>query len=436
MSSYYIWTIGCQMNKADSESLSTALNEAGLSAAPNASQADVVVLNSCVVRQSAEDKVVGNLGMMKSVKAKKPGQILALMGCMVGARTEDLERRFPQVDVFMRPQQFSPILDLLEERLGIDTEGCLSAVAPASPSVSSYVPVIHGCDLMCTFCIIPFRRGRQVSRPVEEITHQVDLMTRRGMKEVTLLGQTVDAYGHDFDEPCDLSRLLHAVHSVEGLERLRFLTSHPIFMSQDIIDAVAQLPKVCEHINLPFQAGDDEVLEAMRRRYTQGQYRELVDRIRQTVPDVAISTDVIVGFPGETREQFMETYNLVEDVGFDKVHMAAYSPRPGTFAHRRLPDSVSLEEKQHRLKALESLQKDIQEKKNRRIVGATEEVLVEGRKKGRWQGRTRQDKLVFFEHPSDMLGRTVEVKIEAATAWSLRGTPAKSRQPSHAGVSP
>jgi len=436
MSSYYIWTIGCQMNKADSESLSTALNEAGLSAAPNASQADVVVLNSCVVRQSAEDKVVGNLGMMKSVKAKKPGQILALMGCMVGARTEDLERRFPQVDLFMRPQQFSPMLDLLEERLGIDTEGCLSAVAPASPSVSSYVPVIHGCDLMCTFCIIPFRRGRQVSRPVEEITHQVDLMTRRGMKEVTLLGQTVDAYGHDFDEPCDLSRLLHAVHSVEGLERLRFLTSHPIFMSQDIIDAVAQLPKVCEHINLPFQAGDDQVLEAMRRRYTQGQYRELVDRIRQTVPDVAISTDVIVGFPGETREQFMETYNLVEDVGFDKVHMAAYSPRPGTFAHRRLPDSVSLEEKQHRLKALESLQKDIQEKKNRRIVGATEEVLVEGRKKGRWQGRTRQDKLVFFEHPSDMLGRTVEVKIEAATAWSLRGTPAKSRQPSHAGVSP
>ena len=436
MSSYYIWTIGCQMNKADSESLSTALNKAGLSAAPNASQADVVVLNSCVVRQSAEDKVVGNLGMMKSVKAKKPGQILALMGCMVGARTEDLERRFPQVDLFMRPQQFSPMLDLLEERLGIDTEGCLSAVAPASPSVSSYVPVIHGCDLMCTFCIIPFRRGRQVSRPVEEITHQVDLMTRRGMKEVTLLGQTVDAYGHDFDEPCDLSRLLHAVHSVEGLERLRFLTSHPIFMSQDIIDAVADLPKVCEHINLPFQAGDDEVLEAMRRRYTQGQYRELVDRIRQTVPDVAISTDVIVGFPGETREQFMETYNLVEDVGFDKVHMAAYSPRPGTFAHRRLPDSVSLEEKQHRLKALESLQKDIQEKKNRRIVGATEEVLVEGRKKGRWQGRTRQDKLVFFEHPSDMLGRTVEVKIEAATAWSLRGTPAKSRQPSHAGVSP
>ena len=436
MSSYYIWTIGCQMNKADSESLSTALDQAGLSAASNASQADVVVLNSCVVRQSAEDKVVGTLGMMKSVKAKKPGQILALMGCMVGARTEELEKRFPQVDVFMRPQQFAPVLELLEERLGIDTEGCLSAVAPVSPSVSSYVPVIHGCDLMCTFCIIPFRRGRQVSRPIEDITHQVDLMTQRGMKEVTLLGQTVDAYGHDFEEPCDLSRLLHAVHSVGGLERLRFLTSHPIFMSQDIIDAVADLPKVCEHINLPFQAGDDSVLEAMRRRYTQGQYRQLVDRIRRTVPDVAISTDVIVGFPGETHEQFMETYRLVEDIRFDKVHMAAYSPRPGTFANRRLPDSVSAEEKQERKKALESLQKEIQEKKNQLLVGTTEEVLVEGRKKGRWQGRTRQDKLVFFEHPSDMLGRTVEVKIEAATAWSLRGSPVGSRQPSHAGVSP
>ncbi len=436
MSSYYIWTIGCQMNKADSESLSTALNEAGLSPAPKAAEADVVVLNSCVVRQSAEDKVIGTLGMMKSVKAKKPGQILALMGCMVGAKTEELEKRFPQVDVFMRPQQFTPVLDMLQERMGIDTEGCLSALAPDRPSVSSYVPVIHGCDLMCTFCIIPFRRGRQVSRPIEEIRHQVDLMTQRGMKEVTLLGQTVDAYGHDFDEPCDLSKLLHAVHAVEGLQRLRFLTSHPIFMSQDIIDAVAELPKVCEHINLPFQAGDDGVLEAMRRRYTQRQYRELVDRIRQTVPDVAISTDVIVGFPGETHEQFMETYRLVEDLEFDKVHMAAYSTRPGTFAERRLPDSVSREEKQQRLKALESLQKGIQENKNRRLVGTTEEVLVEGRKKGRWQGRTRQDKLVFFEYPLDMLGRTVEVTIEGATAWSLRGTPSKSRQPIEVGVSP
>ena len=436
MSSYYIWTIGCQMNKADSESLSTALNQAGLRPATEASNADLVVLNSCVVRQSAENKVVGTLGMMKSVKAKRPGQILALMGCMVGPRTAELERRFPHVDVFMRPQQFSPVLDLLQERLGIDTEGCLSAVAPASPSVSSFVPVIHGCDLMCTFCIIPFRRGRQVSRPVEDITHQVDLMTRRGMKEVTLLGQTVDAYGHDFEDPCDLSQLLHAVHNVEGLERLRFLTSHPIFMSQEIIQSVADLPKVCEHINLPFQAGDDDVLLAMRRRYSQRQYRNLVDDIRATVPDVAISTDVIVGFPGETRQQFMETYKLVEDIEFDKVHMAAYSPRPGTFAIRKLPDSVSREEKQHRLKSLEALQKGIQEKKNSRLVGTTVEVLVEGQKKGRWQGRTRQDKLVFFEYPSDVLGRTVDVKIEAATAWSLRGETAKDRQPTEAGVSP
>ena len=436
MSSYYIWTIGCQMNTADSESLSTALDQAGLSPTVNASQADLIVLNSCVVRQSAEDKVIGTLGNMKSVKAKKPGQILALMGCMVGTRTEELERRFPHVDVFMRPQQFGPVLELLEERLGIDTEGCLSAVAPASPSVSSYVPVIHGCDLMCTFCIIPFRRGRQASRPVEDIRHQVDLMTQRGMKEVTLLGQTVDAYGHDFEEPCDLSQLLRSVHSVHGLERLRFLTSHPIFMSQEIIDAVAELPKVCEHINLPVQAGDDEVLQAMRRRYTQKQYRGLIDDIRRTVPEVAISTDVIVGFPGETHQQFMETYRLVEDVEFDKVHMAAYSPRPGTFAIRKLPDSVSREEKKERLKSLEELQKGIQEKKNRRLVGTKMEVLVEGRKRGRWQGRTRQDKLVFFEHPSDLLGRTVEVKIEAATAWSLRGTPAESRKPAPTGVSP
>ncbi len=429
MSTYHIWTIGCQMNKADSERLASALDQVGLDAVAKPADADVVVLNSCVVRQSAEDKVVGNLGMMKSVKGKRPGQVLALMGCMVGAKTKELEDRFPQVDVFMRPQQFAPLLDLLEDRLGVDTEGCLATVAPGKPSVSSYVPVIHGCDLMCTFCIIPFRRGRQVSRPIEEVTHEVRLMVQRGMKEVTLLGQTVDAYGHDLEEPRDLSDLLNAVSRVHGLERLRFLTSHPIFMSDRIIRSIQEIDKVCEHVNLPVQAADDTVLGGMRRRYTEAEYRNLIDRIRSMVPGVAISTDVIVGFPGENRQQFERTFKLVRELEFDKVHMAAYSPRPGTYAHKRLPDDVSREEKQHRLKALEELQRSILEKKNRRFLGDTVEVLVEGRKRGRWQGRTRGDKLVFFEDPADVLGEIVNIRIESTTPWSLRGAKVEKGEP-------
>ena len=424
MNSFYIWTIGCQMNKADSERLGTALEQAGLHAAARPAEADVVVLNSCVVRQSAEDKVVGALGMMKAVKGRRPGQALALMGCMVPPNAKGLKERFPHVDVFMQPQRFAPLLDLLEERFGMDVEGCLSSLAPNRPAVSSYVPVIHGCDLMCSFCIIPFRRGRQVSRPMEEITREVGLMAERGMKEVTLLGQTVDAYGHDLPEPRDLADLLEATSRVEGLKRLRFLTSHPIFMSDRIIRAVGEIDKVCEHVNLPVQSGDDAVLANMRRRYDERDYRRLIDRIRAAAPGVSISTDIIVGFPGETDEQFESTLNLVKDTGFDKAHLAAYSPRPGTYAYRRLPDDVPKEKKVERLKTLEETQKAIQERRNRRFLGETVEVLVDGRKKGKWQGRTRGDRLVFFEDAADLLGELVDVRIESTGPWSLQGTPA------------
>ena len=421
MNSYHIWTIGCQMNKADSERLATALEYLGLSHAATPADADVVVLNSCVVRQSAEDKVVGTLGLMKSVKKKKPGQILALMGCMVGPSSTELARRFPHVDVFMRPQQYDPLIDLLGGRMDKDTDGCLSNLAPHLPAVSGFVPIIHGCDLMCTFCIIPFRRGRQVSRPAAEILSEVDLMTRRGMREVTLLGQTVDAYGHDLQGEGDLADLLRRAGDIPGLLRVRFLTSHPLFMSDRIINAVAEVESVCEHINLPVQAADDSVLSEMRRRYTQDEYRRLVGRIRSAIPGVSISTDVIVGFPGETPARFQRTVDLLQELQFDKVHLAAYSPRPGTSAQRRLPDDVSLDEKRRRLRLLEQLQQEIQEKNNRRLLSQTVQVLVDGEKNGKWQGRTRTDRLVFFEDDRDLLGQLVDVRVNTASAWALQG---------------
>ena len=409
------------MNRADSDRLAGALEQMTLQAAGRPDDADVVVLNSCVVRQGAEDKVVATLGRMKPLKACRPDRILALMGCMVGPKHDDLAARFPYVDVFLRPQEYGPLLDIVGERLGLDWEGCVGTLMPPRPSVTCYVPIIKGCDLMCTFCIIPYRRGRQVSRAVEDIVHEVRSLAAQGVKEVTLLGQTVDAYGYDLPEKPDLSYLLGRLNEIEGLARIRFLTSHPIFMSEDIIQAVAELDKVCEHINLPVQSGDDEVLAGMGRRYTLEEYRRLVQTIRTNIPGVALSTDIIVGFPGETREQYQHTLELVEELRFDKVHTAAYSNRPGTIASRRLPDAIPQEEKERRLKELDQLQEQLLTEKNSLLQGQTVEVLVDGHHKGRWKGRTRTDKLVFFDDPQDRLGDLVRVEITKTSPWALQG---------------
>jgi len=429
MNTYYIWTIGCQMNKADSERLGSALEQLGLQSVGQASDADVIVLNSCVVRQGAEDKVTGTLGIMKPLRQGNPDRVLALMGCMVGPQSDQLRKRFPQVDLFLRPQEYAPLLDLVGKRLGVDWEGCVGSLAPSQPDVTSYVPIIHGCDLMCTFCIIPYRRGRQVSRPVDEVVREVELLVDRGVREVTVLGQTVDAYGYDLPEQPNLADLLTRLDAISGLARIRFLTSHPSFMDRRIIQAVAELPKVCEHINLPVQAGDDEVLRRMRRPYTSAEYREIIDEIRETVPGVALSTDIIVGFPGETEEQYQRSLELMKDIRFDKVHSAAYSPRPGTVAFRTLPDEVPTDEKRRRLKELDQLQESILREINSNLLGQELEVLVEGRKKGKWQGRTRTDKLVFFQdalpQEGNYPGELVKLKIDQAGPWSLQGTPAR-----------
>ena len=416
------------MNKADSERLGSALEQLGLQPVDTAKAADVIVLNSCVVRQGAENKVVGNLWMVNPLKKKQPDRVLALMGCMVGPNTVELEKRFPDVDLFMQPQQFEPLLELIGERKGLDWEGCVGSLAPAHPEVTCYVPIIHGCDLMCSFCIIPYRRGRQVSRPVDDVVQEVELLVNRGVREVTVLGQTVDAYGYDLPDKPDLSLLLTRLNAIEDLDRIRFLTSHPSYMDDRIIQAVADLPKVCEHINLPVQAGDDEILKQMRRPYTRDHYRELVGRIRDTIPGVSMSTDIIVGFPGETEEQFDRTMDLVSELRFDKVHCAAYSTRPGTIAHRTMEDDVPKDVKDRRMKELDTLQESILRETNAALVGETMEVLVEGRKRGKWQGRTRTDKLVFINADEELdarvrPGQLVNVEVSQASPWALQGLP-------------
>ena len=418
---YFVWTIGCQMNIADSQKLENVFDNMGLGKSDSVQDANVVVLNSCVVRKSAESKVESMLGTLKSVKTLFPEKIFVLMGCMVGPKTDDLKKRFPYVDVFAQPQKIEPIVDFISNKMGIDSEGCLESIT-VTPDVAAYVPIIHGCDKFCSFCIIPYRRGREVSRTIEDIVNEVELLTFRGVQEVTLLGQNVDSYGHDLQPGNRLEDLLSAVNDVEGIKRIRFLTSHPNDMSEQIIKAVSKLDKVCENFLLPFQAGDDDVLNSMRRGYTNLEYRNLVDKIRDYVPEATIATDIIVGFCGETEAQFQETLDLIQEIRFDKVHAAAYSPRKGTISDRMMEDSVSKEEKKERLEAIWEMQESVQVEINKKLIGQELEVLVEGKKRNKVFGRTRNDKLVFIDTDYDKTNEFVCVKIDDSTAWSLQGT--------------
>ena len=409
------------MNKSDSERLASGLEHMGLTPVDDALKADVVVLNTCVVRQSAEDTATGMLGRLKREKQRDPDRIIGVMGCMVGPVTDDLSRRFPQVDVWAAPQQFEPVFKTVGLALGMDHEGCLENLVPEIPNVATFVPIIHGCDKFCTFCIIPYRRGREVSRPVSEVVDEVRMLARRGVREVTLLGQNVDSYGHDFSPAMDLADLMAAVHAVEEIKRVRFLTSHPSDMSSRIIKAVAELPKVCELVNLPFQAGDDVVLERMRRGYTQAEFLEKIAEIRETIPGVSLTTDLIVGFSGESETQFQHSLDVLEKVRFDKVHSAAYSVRPGTIASRNLPDDVPVEEKKRRLKAVADLQEAIQGEINSELQGQEFEILVDGHTRGAPTGRTRTDKLVFVDEERPAIGDFITVRVTETSPWSLRG---------------
>ncbi len=410
MPSYHIWTIGCQMNKAESERLAARFEGLGYKAVKSVNDADLIVLNSCVVRQSAEDKVVNKLHDLNHLKKEKPPTLLALTGCMVDSDTTGLHKKFPFIDQFFKAGEQPPWLDKAE-----------TPSLPKRPTPSVYVAISQGCDNFCSYCIVPYRRGRELSRLLDEIVCEVEELARRGTKEIILLGQNVDSYGHDLKGKPDLADLLTELNKIEGLKRLRFLTNHPKDMSLKLIEAVGTLDKVCEQINLPVQAGSNAILKMMNRGYTASQYLQLVKQIRKKIPAIAISTDIIVGFPRESEKQFRQTLDLLSEIKFATVHVAAYSTRPGTKAARELKDDVPLEEKKARLAKVESLQKQIQTEANARLLGRTVEILVEGKNKGKWYGRTRTDIPVFFSSGRDCLGRLVNIKIEKTSPWSLQG---------------
>lgn len=423
------------MNVSDSQRTASALEKLGYTSIERAEQADVIVLNTCVVRQSAEDRALGRLYSLRKLKEKNPGLVINLMGCLVGYKdNHPLQEKLPFVDVFSPPSDPTPLLQYLQRKNDqevfqqdkLKMNAYLDGELPLpeneiGKTFSAHIPVVYGCSFACTYCIIPYRRGSEQSRPMEDILSEAASLANQGVREITLLGQIVDRYGLDLPGKPDLPLLLNELHRINGLERIRFLTSHPNWMTPELIDTVSKLPKVCEHIEVPTQAGNNEVLRRMKRGYTAEDYRQLVQLLRDRIEGVSIATDIIVGFPGETEAQFMDTYNLMEELQMDVAHLARYSTRPGTVAARHYVDDVSEQEKMRRFRMLENLQAEISTRIHQRMLHQTVEVLIDEKHKMQWKGRTRTNKLVFINSEENLLGKIVSSRIIRTGTWSMRG---------------
>ncbi len=521
---FWVWTLGCQMNRSDSEEMAGRLLAAGCAEAPGMEMADLVVINTCAIREAAEAKVIGRQGALAALKAANPALRVVLTGCAVRERDRaGLQRRFPAVDLFLRPDEEPELV----ERLGLASAQAAVGLdgAPGSPTptggttplrtaattvvkgvavsaadhlagsradavasgavrresaVAAWLPIIYGCDKTCTYCIVPFSRGPERSRPFDAVVDEARALAVAGYREITLLGQNVNSYGHDLPAEArfahvaearragrqidrasrpDLAELIRAIDALRGLDgsravtRLRFVTSHPWDLSDRLIDAMAGAPAVCAALHLPVQSGDDEVLHRMGRQYTIAHYEERLASIRDAVPGIAVSTDVIVGFCGETEAQFAATLRLLETIRYEQVFAAAYSPRPGTPA-TRLPDDVPAGVKRERLNRLLAIQEEIGFARNVERVGNIASVLVDALERPRghdhddegaeppaatlvgrdpfvaplpdgWvrlAGRSRENRLVHLAGPSDLVGSIVDVRIAAAGPYSLRGT--------------
>ena len=426
MHRFHVWTIGCQMNVAESAAINLALRKHGLQYVPSLDDANLVILNSCTVRESAEQRVQGQLGLLARRKQTDPDLLIALTGCSVEPDLAAMERKLPMVDFFFRPGALEHFVSQLEAQEVVGLPLAHDPVMGHEQPVSTYLTVMQGCNKFCTYCIVPYRRGRERSRPVDEVVADATKFVERGVREVTLLGQNIDSYGRDLPVRSHLATLLEAVDAVPGIERIRFMTSHPRDMDQRLIDAVGALPHVCEQIHVAIQSGDDQVLRRMRRGYTGASCVELAERIRRSVPGIALSSDVIVGFPGETEEQFERSLEVLAACRFDVVHAACYSPREGTVS-ATWDDDVPAEQKDERRKRVEAQQLSIATATNEALHATVVEVLVEDTQSARrdvpqWRGRTRGGKLIYIPRTEqDLRGALISVRIEKTSPWALQG---------------
>jgi len=432
---YFMITYGCQMNEHDSEVMAGILEEMGYRPAEQKEDADIILINTCCVRETAENKVYGLLGQLRKLKMNRPDLIVGVGGCMTQqeAVVQKIKNRFPYVDLIFGTRNLPQLKELIKrasvgQRTVVELLDRSSSVPEGLPikrvsGVKAWVVITYGCNNFCTYCIVPYVRGRECSRHPDDIIAEVKNLAAGGYKEVTLLGQNVNSYGRDLPVEIDFAGLLAEVNKIEGVERIRFTTSHPRDFTTRLIDVISRGEKICEHIHLPVQAGSNHVLRMMNRGYTREDYLELIARIRKSVPGVAITTDIMVGFPGETDEDFAQTLDLVEKVRFDSAFMFVYNTRPGTPA-ARMPGQVEEEVKRERIKTLIEIQNGITKAINRREEGKIQRILVDGESKTNPQmlsGRTRTNKLVVFPGSSNLIGKFIDVKIVRGKLTHLEG---------------
>lgn len=430
---YCLITYGCQMNASDSERYAGQLEELGYTMTEDAELADVILMNTCCVRETAEDKVLGKIGEFKHLKAHNNDLIIAVTGCMAQEWQERLFKRAPHLDLVIGTHNIHKLIDLIKEReekrghaLATDMDGNVFYDIPTRrfQKFFAWVPIMNGCNKFCTYCIVPYVRGREVSRPLEEIVEEVRNLADEGYKEITLLGQNVNSYGLDFKDGTDFSALLYAVEEIDGIERVRYMTSHPKDMTFAMVDAIAQCSKVVTHLHLPVQSGSTELLKKMNRGYSAEHYLELIEYVREKIPDVALTTDLIVGFPGETEDMFQDTLKLLKKVRYDMAYTFIYSPRTGTPA-ATMGNQVPQEVKSDRLRRLMAVQNEISLACNKEMEGRDYEVIVEGPTKNdenHWFGRTSGNKMIIWENDGTLaVGDTVPVHVDKGQTWVLKG---------------
>ena len=442
--SYWITTFGCQMNKADSERMSGILQTMGYQLAEEELKADLILYNTCTIRDNAEQKVYSYLGRQAVRKKSNPNLKIIIAGCLAQQEGETLLRRVPEIDLVMGPQHANRLETLLNQVdnghqvLATDEQHIYEDIATArrESAICGWVNIIYGCNERCTYCVVPSVRGKEQSRKPKAIKQEIEELARMGYKEITLLGQNIDAYGRDFkavehnkSNQLTLSYLLEYIHEIDGIERIRFATSHPRYFTKELIDVCAKLPKVCEHFHIPFQSGNNKVLKNMGRGYTVQTYKEIINYIKQVMPGSSITSDAIVAFPGETKDEFEDTLSLIEDVKFDLVNTAAYSPRPNTPAAlwpNQLPEGIKI----NRLKEINNLVEKTAKERNLRYKDSFQEILIESinsKDNSQLMGRTRTNRLTFFPRfRNDIIshepGEIVNVKIDEIRAFSLTGS--------------
>jgi tRNA-2-methylthio-N6-dimethylallyladenosine synthase len=432
---YYLNTFGCQMNEHDSEKLAGMLSNMGYIETDDVNESDLIIYNTCCVREHAEQKVYGHLGALKKLKEDKPELKIAICGCMMQQEevVSHIKKTYRHVDLIFGTHNLHKFPELLLKSFGrkktlidvLNTDGKIVENVPVErkDSVKAWITVMYGCNNFCSYCIVPYVRGRERSREIRDIKEDVMTLGRQGFKEITLLGQNVNSYGKDLDNKVNFAELLYQLNEIPGIERIRFLTSHPKDLSEELIYAMRDLSKVCEHLHLPFQAGSTKVLKEMNRGYTKEQYLELVMKVKENIPDISLTTDIIVGFPGETDEDFEDTLDVIEKVRFDSAYTFLYSKRTGTPAAKS-KNQILDEVKKERFEKLLTLQNTISREINETFLGKKVEILVEGISKTNdniYTGRTRGNKIVNYKGSKDDIGKLKNILIDDIKTWSLEG---------------